>query len=160
MKTAIGYMIALVALIFSIFDDLPETIATSVFGSTELIDESHGYFSLYELLANRNDLTGQRVFISGVLSFVDEEQYPTLFVNLESAQEPILQNGIPIWSYNDHCQMDLTPYREKYVTMWAQLSKDGRALHNVDSINLNSPLESSPQTYVICSRRKQEQLQQ
>ena len=151
MKTAIAYLIALTALIFSIFDDLPEKIATSVFGSTELLDESPGFLSFYEVLSNRKDLTGQRVFTSGVLSFVDGE-YPTLFVNLESAQRSILQNGIQIWSFEDHCQIDLAPYAETYVTIWAKLSKDGRWLLNVDQISLNSTSEELSENRTICNR--------
>lgn len=136
MREVALWLIALIALTLSVFDDASERIFANLFGSTDQLDRYEGSISIYQLLANPHKFLGQNVHIYGVFSIgIEDGEGPyELYANQESAKLSVLSNGIQISGLAPNCRVDFSPYEGKYLAIRARVSKELFALVDVNAV--------------------------
>lgn len=135
MKYSLCLLISLVALVFSLNNTLPEKIYATVFGSAQPLNGHKIVVSFYELIASGNELVGEDVLVSGVI-IQHQKHFPVLlYADKKMAELDVVVNSIQLQSFDESCQVSLSSFNGRYVSLSGKVSSDGgRALLDVSGI--------------------------
>jgi len=124
MKNIALFLIALLALVCSIFDEVSDKVRILATGPIYAYDRPRENVSFYELLVDKSSFIGKEVVVSGFFVLLPEGEPAFLYANKEDAGLQILSNGVAINGFVENCQhIDFSLYSGKYVSFMARVAE-------------------------------------